>query len=119
MKGVGHFVLSAVSSGEEGAKSAKSPIRPAPSFAWAFSNERPNFPNGGMRLPGEEDGSYSFDPLHTFSACKAVTLGDEADSFSPDPRKNYREIARDLRPCFGPTAETRSRELRLRGHGSV
>ena len=50
-------------------------------------NKRPKLPNGGVPLPNAENGSYQFDPPRTFSACKAVTLGDSLDGCSSDPKK--------------------------------
>ena len=41
----------------------------------------------GLRPPYEEDGLYRFEPPHTFSACRAVTLGGAMDGRPPDPEK--------------------------------
>ena len=50
-------------------------------------HKSPNLPHGGLREPYTEDGSYQSDPPRTFSARKAVTLGDSMDSCLSDPRK--------------------------------
>ena len=57
-------------------------------FEWTFSKKCPNSPNEGLRLPFSGDGLYRFESLRTFSACKAVVLGDAMGGRLPGPEKS-------------------------------
>ena len=54
--------------------------------------KRPNLPNGGLRFPHAEDGPFTSDLPPTFSACRAVALGDAADPGSMARKKIATEL---------------------------
>ena len=66
--------------------SGGSPFFASP-LEWGHPRKRPNLENGGIRLPFTGEGLCSFALPRTFSACKAVTLGDAGDGNQSDPKK--------------------------------
>ena len=66
-------------------------------FGWAFTSKHPILPNGGPHLPYAEEALYQFDLPRTFSACKAVALGDALE--------DCREVALESGSCVGATIE--------------
>ena len=84
---IGHFYLGVVAPGEERSSAVRGTEFPSAYFAWASVNKRPNLSDGSMHLPFTGDGLYRFEPLQTFSACKAVTSGDARGGRLADPNK--------------------------------
>ena len=75
-------------------------------FKWAFTNTRPDFPNGGLRLPNRWYGMYQFEPLPPFSACRAATSGDAMDGWLSGPKEIVMELHVNWGHACGATVET-------------
>ena len=75
---MGHYILSAVDFREDPSRKVIGPAVSAPRFEWAFTNKRPNLPEGGLNPPYAEDGLYQFEPR---------TLGDAMDGCPSDPKE--------------------------------
>ena len=64
----GHCILGVGDSGKGRTGKRKGPTFPVWYSEWAFTDKRPDLSDGGLRLPGKEDGLYRFEPLHAFAA---------------------------------------------------
>ena len=89
---IGRSALSVVAVGDRDSQLGRGPELAASYFEWAFTNKRPNEPNGGLHLQHTEGLPCRFAPPQTFSACGAVTLGDALDGCLSDPEKIIMEL---------------------------
>ena len=84
---MGHYILSVIDF-PSGVHRADSVAQFSASFLeWGPPRPRPNLEHGGICLPFTDDGLCSFSPPGSFSACKAVTLGDAREGNNSDPKK--------------------------------
>merc|ERR1712052_76031 len=84
---MGHYILSVMDFPLGGRRVAPVPQFSASFLEWEPPRPRPNLDHGGICLPFTDEGLRSFSPPSTFSACKAVTLGDAREGNNSDPRK--------------------------------
>ena len=101
---MGHYILSVVNFGGRRWGVERSPNFSAPMVEWACLRKRPNFEKGGFLLPFTEDAMWSLTPPRTFSACKAVTLGDARGGTLSEPKK----VAMKLHVNWGMLRRSRS-----------
>ena len=93
VNGAGHYVLSAVSSGEPRSLMGNGSNQSVSRSEWAGSMKRANLHHGGFRAPDAEDGLFRFyPPPSTFSARGAVASGDVADPSLSPPEKTVMEL---------------------------
>ena len=84
---MGLYILSVIDF-PSGMRRVKSDSQFSASFLeWGPPRPRPNLEHGGICLPFTDEGLCSFSPPGTFSACKAVTLGDAREGNTSDPKK--------------------------------
>ena len=106
MKDIGRYILSVV--GFDGLCGNRyRDLSVSASLAeWAFSRNRPNLSNGGIRVSFSEDGTCSSTLPRTSLARKAVTLGDARDGTLSDPRADHCVTACELGTCVGSAGRT-------------
>ena len=84
---MGHYVLSVVTFGDEHPRLGMGPKMAASHFEGAFVGKCPDLASGGLHSPRTEDELRRAEPPQTFSARKAVTLGDARHGCLSDPIK--------------------------------
>ena len=101
------YILSVVDFLEDPSGNRKCPDASASFCEWAFTKERPDFPNGGLHLPYTEGRLCQFEPTGSFSSRKAVAPGDAMDGCPSGPKR----IITKLQASSGHMSAQQSRRV--------